>query len=128
MAIVDGKGTTFTFNGVTVGRITKYNTIDGVTGETKHQSLSRPYPIYKPGLPEFGSITISLYRDTSDAGQIQMEAARANRSTCECILTLSDGSQRVFPGFVKKLPIVGDDNGLGTADAVIKVAGAMISA
>jgi len=128
MAIIDGQGTSFKFNGVVVGKVTRYTTLDGLTSDTKHASLSRPYPIYKPGLPEWGSITLALYRDPADPGQVAMESAKANRQTGEWVLTLSDGSTRTFPGIGKVLPIAGDSNGLGTANAVIKVAGALVSA
>lgn len=52
-----------------------------------------------------------------------MELARETRKKVTCVWTLSDGTTRTFLGYVKRLPIVGDSNGLGTADAVIKVAG-----
>lgn len=125
MTILDGQGTTFTFNGITVGGIVGYNVIDGVTPDIEHKPTSATEPTFFPGLPQFGVITLNLMRDLSDVGQIELESARAQSRKEDCVLTLSDGSTRSFKGYVKKLPIIGNDNGLGTADAVIKIAGAI---
>lgn len=128
MALIDGQGCTFTFNGVLVGRITKFNSIDGVTNDVSHKPMGNPTIFSLPDVPDFGLLTLTIYRDMADVGQIALEDARANRVVGDCVWTLSNGSTRSFKGYVKKLPIVGDDNGLGTADAVIKIAGKLLSA
>lgn len=125
MAVIDGQGITFTFNGVSVGGIVSYNVIDGITPDIEHKPTSATEPTFFPGLPQFGVITLNLMRDLADVGQIELESARAQSRKENCVLTLSDGSTRSFKGYVKKLPIVGSDNGLGTADAVIKIASAI---
>lgn len=125
MAILDGQKTSLTFNGVLVGKITRYDIIDGVTPDVKHAPTGKSTNFFLPGVPEFGQINIRMYRDPSDPGQIEMETARAGSKIRTCVLTLADSSTITFPGYVKKLPIVGDDNGVGTADAVIKVAGSV---
>lgn len=125
MAILDGQNTSLTFNGVLVGKITRYDITDGVTPDVKIAPIGKKTNFYLPGVAEFGLINLRMYRDPSDPGQIEMETARAGSKKRTCILTLSDGSTRTFPGYVKKLPIVGDDNGVGTAEAVIKVAGSV---
>lgn len=125
MSILDGQSNTLTFNGVLVGGIHQFNVLDGVTPDIKHSPMGQKTNYYLPGVAEFGQINLQIYRDMADPGQVAMEAARAASATVTCILTLSDGTTRTFPGYVKKLPIVGNDNGLGTADAVIKVAGAV---
>ena len=125
MSILDGQNNTLTFNGVIVGGIHQFNVLDGVTPDIKHAPMGQKTNYYLPGVSEFGQINLQIYRDMTDPGQVAMEAARAASTIAICILTLSDGTTRTFPGYVKKLPIVGNDNGLGTADAVIKVAGAV---
>lgn len=125
MSILDGQNNTLTFNGSIVGGIHQFNVLDGVTPDIKHAPMGQKTNYYLPGVAEFGQINLRIYRDMTDPGQVAMEAARAASATVTCILTLSDGTTRTFPGYVKKLPIVGNDNGLGTADAVIKVAGAV---
>jgi len=125
MAILDGQNTTLTFNGQLVGKVTRYDTIDGVTPDIKHQPTGSKVNYYLPGVAEFGQINLRMYRDMTDPGQIEMESARAISKIRTCVLTLADGTTRTFEGYVKKLPFVGDDNGVGTADAVIKVAGAV---
>lgn len=123
MSIFDAQSFAFVFNGQTVGGITKFSTIDGVTPDISHNPLGANERFFMPGLPDFGSLILNIYRDFSDAGQIAMEAARASSLKVNCGLTFSNGTGFTFPGYVKKLPIVGIDNGLGTAEAVIKIAG-----
>lgn len=125
MAVIKGEGTSLTFNGVLVGRVTQYETIDGVTPDVPHRPMKAKTNYYLPGVAEFGQVALTLYRDLSDPGQIEMENARAASRVVPCVLTLSDGSVRNFPAFVKTLPIVGNDNGIGPARAVLKVAGAV---
>jgi hypothetical protein len=123
MAFIDGQGCTFTFNGQTVGKITGFIVNDGVVPDIAHKAVNANDTIFFPGQADWGSITLRLYRDKTDAGQNAMEDGRENRKKVTCVWTLSDGSTNTFLGYVKRLPIVGDSNGLGTADAVIKVAG-----
>ena len=123
MSFIDAQGCTFTFDGETVGKIRGFLTNDGTTPDIAHRSLKANETDFFPGQADWGSITLRLYRDFSDAGQNAMESARETRKKVTCVWTLSNGTTRTFPGYVKRLPIVGDSNGLGTADAVIKVAG-----
>lgn len=123
MSFIDAQGCTFTFDGVPVGQITRFNFIDGTTPDVKHAPIGGETNYFLPGVAEFGSVTVTLYRDTADAGQVAMESARASSRVKECVITLHNGATRTFDGYVKRLPIVGNDNGVGTADAVIKVAG-----
>ena len=123
MSVIDAQGTTFTFGGAVVGQVTRFNFIDGTTPDVKIAPLGEETNYYLPGVAEFGSVTVTMYRDTADAGQSLMETARASSQVKECVITLRNGVTRTFDGYVKRLPIVGDDNGVGTADAVIKVTG-----
>ena len=122
MTAINADGTTLIFNGAVVGGITAYDVIDGVTPDVEHRTMNQAE--YFPGIPEFGQIRVTLYRDPSDPGQAAMETARANRQRANTVFTLSDGSTRTFISYVKILPIVGNDiNGLSTANVILKVAG-----
>lgn len=123
MAFIDAQGCSFSFDGETVGRIRGFQVNDGSVPDVAFKAVAENETIFFPGQADWGSITLRLYRDFSDAGQNAMELARETRKKVTCVWTLSDGTARTFPGYVKRLPIVGDSNGLGTADAVIKVAG-----
>lgn len=123
MSFIDAQGCTFTFDGQLVGKIRGFLTNDGTTPDIAHRSLKANETDFFPGQADWGSITLRLYRDFSDAGQNAMESARETRKKVTCVWTLSNGITRTFPGYLKRLPIAGDSNGLGTADAVIKVAG-----
>lgn len=121
---ISADGTTFTFGGVVVGGITAYTLIDGVTGDIVHVPLNGEGRHYFPAVPEYGQIRLTLYRNTSDAGQQAMEQARANRQRAQCVLTLIDGTTRTFLGYVKTLPMLnGDINGVNGVQATLKVAG-----
>lgn len=122
MSLIDAQGHVFTFNGAVVGKIVSFNTVDGITQDVKHSPIGQKEHSYFPGVAEFGNVNFKLYRDYSDLGQIEMENARAISLKCLCSWQLPNGVTISFTGYVKKLPIVGSDDGLGTADAVIKIA------
>lgn len=128
MAILDAQGTVFTFNGVEVKGIVRYNIVDGVTPDVPHNAISKAEREYLPGVPEFGNITVFLMRDFLDPGQIEMENARSTSIRRISTLRFSDGTGIQFLSYVKKLPIVGTSNGLGEADAMIKIAGKITAA
>jgi hypothetical protein len=128
MAIFDAQGFTFKFNNIVVGGVTRYTTIDGVTPDISHSPIGQSENFYLPGVPQFGAIMLNMYRDFTDPGQIAMESARASSLKVNCSLEFADGTGFTFLGYVKKLPIVGNSNGVGTADAVIKIAGKTVAA
>ncbi len=128
MAIFDAQGFVFKFNNIAVGGITRYTTIDGVTEDVSHAPLGHSENFYLPGVPQFGAIMLNMYRDFTDPGQVAMESARASSLKVQCSLEFADGTGFTFPGYVKKLPITGNSNGVGTADAVIKIAGKTVAA
>ncbi len=123
MAFIDAQGCQFSFNGEIVGKIYGFVVIDGSVPDIAHIAVAGNEIAFFPGLADYGSITLRLYRDFSDAGQQEMDVARDLRKKVTCVFTLKNGVSLTFPGYTKSLPIVGDSNGLGTADAVIKVAG-----
>ncbi len=123
MAFIDAQGCTFTFDGQTVGKIRGFIVNDGSVPDIAHKAVSADDTIFFPGQADYGTITLRMYRDKSDVGQEAMQNGMDTRKKVQCVLTLSNGVTINFPGYTKRLPIVGDSNGLGTADAVIKVAG-----
>lgn len=126
MAILDGKDKSFSFNGISVGKITQFDFVDGETPDVVFRSLSSDVPEYLPGLVNFGLLRLTLYRDLSDVGQIELEQARGQRRTEQCALTLSDGSTRTFDAYVKSLPIVGNDDNTSPVVAVLRIASVVV--
>lgn len=121
--VVSADGTTFTFGGVVVGGITEYTLVDGVTPDIEHDPMAGPRAFF-PGIPDYGTVRLTLYRNPSDPGQKQMEDARAAMARDECVITLIDGTTRRFTGYVKQIPLMGGGiNGVGVAQIVLKVAG-----
>ncbi|MGB2063662.1 MAG: hypothetical protein ACPHUL_00815 [Marinomonas gallaica] len=125
MALVDGKGTSFTFDGVTVGKIDTYDVVDAITQEDSFIALDntqRRVPTYA----QFGEMGINLYRSLSDVGQARIESARVNLETVTCVWTLNDGSTLTFDAFVRQFPIVGSDGGTGTVRVILRMASSAV--
>jgi hypothetical protein len=120
--IIDAKNKTFAFNSIVVGKIDQFDFIDGETPDVIFRPLESPDPTYLPGMVDYGTVKLMLYRDTSDAGQIEMESARVERRTEQCALTLSDGQTRTFSAYVKVMPIIGGSDGAATCTAVLRIA------
>ncbi len=126
MAILDGKGKLFSFNGILVGKITQFDFVDGETPDVIFRPLGNEDPKYYAGLVNFGLLRLTLYRDLSDVGQIELEQARGQRRTEQCVLTLSDGSTRTFDAYVKTLPIIGNDDNASPVVAVLRIASVVV--
>jgi hypothetical protein len=120
--ILDAKDKVFTFNSVVVGKIDQFEFVDGETPDVIFRLLESTEPKYLPGMVDYGTVKLMLYRDTSDAGQIELESARVERRTEQCALTLSDGQTRTFDAYVKIMPIIGGSDGAATCTAVLRIA------
>lgn len=126
--ILDAQGTTFTFSGQFVGKITQYTFGNGVVEDIEFQDMGTGAIRSFPGKPEYGQVTLTLYRDSSDPGQEAISDAIAARSIKPCVLTLKDGRQIAFDGYGKSLPITGLIDNVNTSNVIIKIhAGVSVS-
>ena len=123
-----GHGTTFSWNGNTVGELTNIGTPQ-ITADsidvTTHQSADS-YREFIPGLLNAGAVTLSGWFKASDAdGQAAMLTDMASRTVREAIVTLPDNlATFTFNGFLTSwnLGEAGSDGAIPFA-AEVKVTG-----
>jgi hypothetical protein len=123
MESIDAAGTTFTYDGVAVGGITRYEIETGITPDVRRAVVKSKDALWMPGQTEPGTVVLVLQRNPSDPGQAQMELSRTNAWVCECVINFGAGVTRTFPGYVKSLPMVGNITDTYSARVIIKVAG-----
>lgn len=131
MAVLDAQGATFTFDNaggtpVAVGGIVSFSGFDGEATEIDITTLASTAKEFRQGLQDFGSFTIELRRDPSDAGQVEMLSAKALQATRECILTLPSGDIATFDAFVKSLSTEGGVDDVVNGTASLRVTGAVV--
>lgn len=119
--IIDAQGTTFVFNGETVGKVTQYTIADGDVPDVLFQGLDQSATRAYPGKPDFGNITVTLYRDSTDAGQEKIQASINNSAIVPASITLTDGRVLSFQAYGKTLPITGLIDSVNTSNAVIRI-------
>lgn len=118
--IVDGKAATLTFNGAVIGGVDTFDINDAVTPVETFKSMSNESRA-TPGVVNLGRITVNLYRNTADAGQVAMQAAQTSGSIVTLNVALAD-TNFDLEVFVVSFPYVGSDNGTGTAPVILQVA------
>lgn len=121
--ILDAQGTVFTFNGSVVGKIAQYTFADGTVEDIEFQDMTTAGVRFFPGKPEYGQLTLTLYRDTSDAGQEAIAAGISGQLRVPCTLKLKDGRMISFTGYGKQLPISGLIDNVNTSNVIIKITG-----
>lgn len=119
--IIDAQGTQFVFNGEIVGKVTQYTIADGDVPDVLHIALADGATEAYPGQADFGNITITLYRDSTDAGQEEIQASINNGTIVPASITLADGRTLTFQAYGKLLPITGLIDNVNTSNAVIRI-------
>lgn len=126
--IIDGQSATLTFGGETVGGITQYQFFQGSPTVTRVPVIGAPSREYIPTQPDYGTATLTLYRNHGDAGQQKMAASQAGRITEACTLTLEDGRVLNFDAFCETLPLIGGKQTgqtINTSTARLRITGAV---
>ena len=131
MAVLDAQLATFSIqNGggspVTVGGIVSFSGFDGEASDIDITTLASTAKEFRQGLQDFGAFSIELQRDPNDAGQDEMESAKAAQATRVCVLTLSSGDVATFSAYVKSLSSAGAVDATVTGSANMKVTGAVV--
>ena len=110
---ISAQGTTFEVDDVTpgtadvaVGNMKTYSGFDGEAGEIDITNLSSTAKEFRLGLQDFGSFSLDINPDYSDAGQNVLRAAQASGAVKTFELTLSDGTTATFQGLVKNASAV----------------------
>ncbi len=129
MAVISCQQTTVTFNSVTIGGVKSITGIgSGSASEKDKTTLASTAKESEPGLQDFGSIEIDLFRDQDDPGQVAMYDSMASQSTETVIVTLPSSTANVatFQGWVQSLSSDIGVDGLVTGKAKIRITGAVI--
>jgi hypothetical protein len=123
---VSADGAVFTFGGVVVGGLESWEFLQGQSAEVLHRPLNSNVTHAYPGLADFGSCVLNLYRDKTDPGQARMLASLQNRVVETCVLTHKDGTTETFQGFCQTLPVggsVGSSKPVNVGSARIRISG-----
>lgn len=132
MAALNVQGATFSIDDesgtpVPIECITSFSGMTGEASDIDVTCISSTAREYRQGLQDFGDFTIELIRDPSQAGQIELEQAKAAQAVREFILTLtSSGDVATFDGYVKSLTTTGETDGVLLGTATIKITGDVV--
>ena len=86
-----------------IGEVTDFSGPDGSASEIDMTHLTSTAKEFIMGLPDEGSLSMSVNWDTSDAGQAAARAARVARTEQDFKITYSDASTATFTGYVLAL-------------------------
>lgn len=129
--VIDGQSATLTFGGELVGGVYQYQFFQGAPTVIRHPSISAPAREYAPAQPDYGTVTLQLYRNHRDPGQQRMAASQAGRIVDDCVLTLEDGTLLTFRAFCERIPLVGGKRTgqtINTSPARLRITGAVTQA
>jgi hypothetical protein len=107
MALVDAKGTTFAFDGLTIGRVTRYEMSNARAPAPIVVPMADGKTVSKPGVADYGTCALELYLDLSDPGVSRARTALANREVLTLTATTTDGNGLAGRAFVQEFPISG---------------------
>lgn len=123
--ILDAQGNKLVADGEVVGKAVEFEVFDGVVPDIPHPSLSHVAgKEYRPGVPDFGTVTIRFYRDTTDPGQEAIADSIKNRTIIPCELHLQNGRVISFQAYGKVVPITGLIDNVNTSRCALKITGA----
>lgn len=134
MATHLAQGTTITVDdgiggAIAIGGVTAIGAIDsGEVDEIVTTNLASSAHESRPGLQDFGTITVDMDRDNDNVGQAELLAIKATQTSREFIITLSGGTADVatFTGYVKSLPTEVGTNDILRGTATIRISGAIV--
>jgi hypothetical protein len=131
MAVLDAQGTTFTFaddanSPVTVGGIVSYKFADGEASDIDITTLSSTAKEFRQGLQNFGNCSLTVMRDPFDAGQAEMDSAKAAHATRQCVLTLPSGDIATFNAYVKMFDVSGGVDKVVEGTCNMKITGSVV--
>lgn len=122
------QGTTLSFNAVAV------NGVVGITGvgsgsatEIPVTTLASTAKEFKPGLRDFGSVSVDLIRNQDDLGQLELFNGLTSQLVATCVITLPTSTANVgtFSGFVQSLSTDVGADGVVMGKCTIRITGAV---
>lgn len=106
-----------------IKNIKTYSGLDGSASEIDVTNLDSEAKEFRVGLEDNGQFTIELDRDFSDSGQIALLAARDTQAAKKFKLSLSNGENAQFVGYVKKFGINGGVDQVVKGSVDIRITG-----
>jgi hypothetical protein len=104
---LETQGTTFTWDGKTVGEQVSFAGPGGVAGTYQVTNLQSTRVEKRPSLPDEGDFSFECNLVPNDEGQLAILADKASRTVRTCILTLSDGTTLTFDAYCTGFAISG---------------------
>lgn len=108
---------------VEVGNVKDYSGFDGSVSELDKTNMRSNAMEYAAGLQDFGSFSINIDVDNSDAGQLALRAQKTAASTKAFKLVLPNSKLRVFNQFVKKFSESGGVNAIVKSSVDLRITG-----
>lgn len=121
--VIDGDGTTFKFDGTNVEGVEEFRLFEGQPRDVAHRPLSGAAVSWRPGQPDYGRITLTLYRDDDDAGQTKLRQSLSQRLIRDCVLETKDGTTRTFRAYCRVFPLATSINGVNRAQVSLQIDG-----
>jgi hypothetical protein len=109
-----------------IKNIKTYSGLDGSASEIDVTNLSSDAKEVRIGLEDNGQFTLEVDRDLSDSGQIALLAARDSQAAKRFKLTLSNGENAQFTGYVKKFSISGGVDQVVKGSVDIRISGTVV--
>ncbi len=107
-----------------VSNVKSFNGFAGTATEIDVTNLSSLAKEYRLGLQDFGSITLEMNPDFSDAGQNALRAAQADPQLSPNFkLLFPNGKTASFAGYVKATPISGGVDAVVDGSVEIRISG-----
>jgi len=104
-----------------IGEVTDFSGPDGSASEIDVTHLTSTSKEFLMGLPDEGSLSLSINWDTSDTGQAACSAARAARTEENFKITYSDSSTATLTGFVTGMTSSGGVDGKVSGSISIRI-------
>lgn len=106
-----------------IGNVKDYSGFDGSVSELDKTNMRSGAMEYAAGLQDFGSFSINIDVDNTDAGQLALRAQKTAASTKPFKLVLPNGRLRVFNQFVKKFSEAGGVNAIVKGSVDLRITG-----
>lgn len=131
MSAIETQGTTFEIQTAdtpsivwtAIGGFKDFNGFGGSAAVIDTTDLSSTAKEKLMGLQDWGQFQINFNHDDGDAGQTALVTAKASRALKHFKLTLSDGTEYTFSGFVTSKSISGGVDAVVAGSATIEISG-----
>ena len=123
------QATTLTYNAVLVSGVVSMKGMGSAkSAEIDVTTLASTAKEFRPGLQDFGTITVTLVRSLDDLGQAGLLTAHAAQTTNTCIIVLPSGTLKTatFQASVVELTSDIDKDGVVTGEAILRTTSTIV--